>query len=23
RYDKLDTSFNAFICARIISLYLN
>ena len=23
RYDKLDTSFEAFICARIVTLYLN
>lgn len=23
RYDKLDTSFEAFICARILTLYLN
>lgn len=23
RYDKLDSSFNAFICTRIIFLYLN
>ncbi len=23
RYDKLDDSFNAFICLRIITLYLN
>lgn len=23
RYDKLDTSFEAFICVRILTLYLN
>ena len=23
RYDKLDASFEAFVCARIITLYLN